>query len=166
MAPLRERREDIRLLGSYFLSRENQRHNRNVLIAPGAMAMMENYDWPGNVRQLENVIARVVIMSENGNVSAEDIAMILAEEASISVAPPEAAPQISETPPASTGRPYMRVQGDERRHIEEALHHSRGNKTLAARQLGISPRQLYYRPNSNSISLLNDPCARRFPGRR
>ena len=142
LPPLRQRREDIRLLASYFLIRENQRHGRNVVIEPAALTAMENYSWPGNVRQLENVMARLVIMAENWSISAAEMESVITEESRISVA----AMPADEPPPSSlAARPYERVRGDEHQHIREAMDLARGNKTAAARILGLSPRQLYYR---------------------
>jgi Nif-specific regulatory protein len=147
---LRERREDIRLLASYFLIRENQRHGRNVVLESDALAAMENYDWPGNVRQLENIIARLVIMTENGRISAAEIKDILAQEANINVGLPA---RVEQPMPIPLARPYERVKGDEHQRIRQALEDARGNKTVAARTLGMSPRQLYYRMQKLQIPL-------------
>jgi Nif-specific regulatory protein len=142
LPPLRARRDDIRLLASYFLIRENQRHGRNVVIDGDGFAVMEQYDWPGNVRQLENVIARIVIMADKRAIGGNAIKDILSEEASVKL---DSAMPLRNSTTAMTGRPYSRVSGDERYNIEQALRLARGNKTLAASQLGLSPRQLYYR---------------------
>jgi Nif-specific regulatory protein len=142
LPPLRERRDDIRLLASYFLIRENQRHGRNVVIEPDALTAMENYGWPGNVRQLENVIARLVIMAETWTISAAEMETVIAEESRISVG---AMQEIDHQKFSPQARPYERVRGDEHQHIREAMALSRGNKTAAARMLGMSARQLYYR---------------------
>jgi Nif-specific regulatory protein len=150
LPPLRARRDDIRLLASYFLIRENQRHGRNVVIDAEGYSVMEQYDWPGNVRQLENVIARTVIMSDNSTISGSDIQDVLGEEASISVDMPQPG---KEDFNAVSARPYSRVQGSERQTIEHALNLARGNKTQAASQLGLSPRQLYYRMKKLGIPL-------------
>jgi Nif-specific regulatory protein len=150
LPPLRARRDDIRLLASYFLIRENQRHNHNLVLENDALTAMENYDWPGNVRQLENVIARLVIMADNQSISAAEIEPILAEEAQISVET-----TVVEEIPSMTNinRPYERVKENDRRTITQALDQTRGNKTAAARSLGLTPRQLYYRLQKLDIPL-------------
>ncbi|MDT8385479.1 MAG: sigma 54-interacting transcriptional regulator [Gammaproteobacteria bacterium] len=150
LPPLRARRDDIRLLASYFLIRENQRHHRNVVIEAKGLSTLEEYDWPGNVRQLENVIARTVIMSDTSAVTEQDIQDILCEEATIDVEPPHSANESQNT---IAGRPYTRVNGNERQSIEDALRIAGGNKTLAANHLGLTPRQLYYRMNKLEIPL-------------
>ena len=63
MPPLRERREDIPVLTKFYLARYNKTFSRNFQeIAPAALELMEGYDWPGNIRELKNVIERICIM--------------------------------------------------------------------------------------------------------
>jgi Nif-specific regulatory protein len=150
LPPLRARHDDIRLLASYFLIRENQRHGRNVVLEGEALQAMENYDWPGNVRQLENVIARLVIMAENSSITATEINAILAEDYSIGI---PSMPQTDTPSNTVADRPYERVNEDERQSIIQALNSTRGNKTAAARKLGMTPRQLYYRIKKLEIPL-------------
>ena len=150
LPPLRARSDDIRLLASYFLIRENQRHGRNIVIEPEGLSIMETYDWPGNVRQLENVITRIVIMSDSSRISCEVIQDILSEEANINI---EKIRPGKEGQNTILARPYNRVIGDERQTIEDTLRLTAGNKTLAARQLGLTPRQLYYRLKKLDIPL-------------
>ena len=150
LPPLRARRDDIRLLASYFLIRENQRHGRNVVIDSDAFSIMEKYDWPGNVRQLENIIARTVIMSDNSSITSKYIQDVLCEEASINIETPVHYIKKNKT---ISDRPYNRVNGDECQSIESALNLSNGNKTLAAEHLGLSVRQLYYRMKKLDIPL-------------
>jgi Nif-specific regulatory protein len=147
---LRARREDIRLLASYFLIRENQRHGRNVIIDAEGLSIMETYDWPGNVRQLENIIARTVIMSDSNRITSKDIQDILSEEANILI---EKKQPTNQENMAMIGRPYNRVNGNEIQSIEKALKLTRGNKTLAAKHLGLTSRQLYYRLKKLNIPL-------------
>ncbi|WP_455198785.1 sigma 54-interacting transcriptional regulator [Kaarinaea lacus] len=150
LPPLRARQSDIRLLASYFMIRENQRHGRNVVLGSGAMEALENYSWPGNVRQLENVIVRLVIMTEDQNITAREIETILAEDAHIDTPNVLNEAPLTDTDPA---RPYQRVNTDEHQAIVQALDDARGNKTAAARKLGLTPRQLYYRMRKLDIPL-------------
>lgn len=150
LPPLRARLDDIRLLASYFLIRENQRHGRNVVIESEGLSIMEKYDWPGNVRQLENVVTRTVIMSGSSRISSKYIQDILSEEADINV---ESTRSIDEKKNTIFGRPYSRVNGDECQTIEDTLKLTNGNKTLAAKHLGLTPRQLYYRMKKLNIPL-------------
>jgi Nif-specific regulatory protein len=150
LPPLRARREDVRLLASYFLSRENQRHGRNIIIEADGFSIMEAFSWPGNVRQLENVITRTVIMSDSSRISRTDIQNILSEEANILIGKTQ--PSEHEHT-AMIARPYNRVNDDECQIIQETLTLTRGNKTLAASHLGLTPRQLYYRLKKLNIPL-------------
>lgn len=161
LPPLRERDGDIQLLALYFLSRANQIHRHNVVLSKDALKCLENYDWPGNVRQLENVIERLVIMSDTNLVSADEINLVLRQESQINVRDltsdtTKAAIVDDLRQPASranvpTTRPYNRVRNEEREAILTALLKARGNKTLAARHLGMSSRQLHYRLNKLAI---------------
>ena len=151
---LRERGSDIRLLASYFLSRENQRYGRNVVLLGDAMRLLENYAWPGNVRQLENVMTRLVIMSDSEGVSREQMEKLLQEESAIDIDQglPASSATAGAAPLAMPLRPYFRVDDQERERICDALRLSRGNKTSAAQYLGLSVRQLHYRVRKLGIS--------------
>lgn len=152
LPPLRERRGDVKLLALYFLNRENQRYSRNIVVSGGALELLEAYPWPGNVRQLENVMERLVLMMEGDIAMADDIHALLEQEADINLMSEKHFDRLAVPVPSQTvafdsmpARPYQRVTDEERKEIEEALRTARGNKTYAARQLGLTPRQLYYR---------------------
>ncbi len=150
---LRERRGDIRMLALYFLTRENQRYRRNLVLTGPALERLENYDWPGNVRQLENVIERAVIMAERELIFADDIEQLLKDE--LVVDGPAVVPisvggmhRVSPSPREHEDervRPYQRVDSMDGGDIVRAISVAKGNKTLAARTLGLTPRQLHYR---------------------
>jgi Nif-specific regulatory protein len=144
LPPLRERRGDIELLALYFLARYNQQRHRNVVFTKEALLRLERYDWPGNVRQLENVIERLVIMSDAETISADEIERILGAETAITLdgLNREGA---RETSAAPTFKPYKKVNAEERAAIIGALRAAGGNKTHAARLLVMSTRELYYR---------------------
>jgi PAS domain S-box-containing protein len=73
IAPLRERRDDIKPLTIFFLSRVNRKYETNKTISAGVHARMAVYDWPGNVRELENLVERLVVTSEGSTVTPEDL---------------------------------------------------------------------------------------------
>ncbi len=153
LPPLRQRKDDIELLALYFLNRCNQMHKRNVMLSDAAFTQLKHYEWPGNVRQLENVIERLVIMSDNDLISEEIIQAILNEESGVALEE-SGRPQTGAPQPSSfdlTPRPYSKVQPYERDTILEAIGKTGGNKTLAARTLGMTPRQLHYRLNKLDI---------------
>uniref|UniRef100_Q31JP1 Transcriptional regulator, NifA subfamily, Fis family n=1 Tax=Hydrogenovibrio crunogenus (strain DSM 25203 / XCL-2) TaxID=317025 RepID=Q31JP1_HYDCU len=84
LPPLRERDGDIRLLARHFLNQANQEYHTSAIYDKGAMAFLEDYEWPGNIRQLENVVKRSVLMADNGRlISARLIEKIIQEESAI-----------------------------------------------------------------------------------
>jgi len=121
--PLRARPADIPALAEFLLARAARRLGKTGLVlTPEAQARLMNYSWPGNVRELENLMERVAILCD-GEVRAEDLPIATAQ---------------------AQARP-LSWKEIERRAIEEALKRNHGNRTRAARELGISVRKLQYR---------------------
>ena len=126
--PLRERREDIRLLTQHFVSFYAAKNNRKLEgLTEDALKRLEAYAWPGNVRELENVIERGVVLARGSVIDVTD----LPEEVSGATPIPEGMLTIR------IGTPLAEV---EQRLLDETLRITRGNKTLTARLLGIDPR--------------------------
>ena len=154
LPPLRERREDIGLLASFFLDRAAQKQHRGRLeFAPEAMALLQRYDYPGNVRELENAIEHAVALTEGGEIGPHDLPAairtprMLASPAGASgshalAGAPAGAPAgaAQQTAPEATGHPNDTRPLDVvlREHVLAALTRHRGNATAAAKQLGIS----------------------------
>ena len=126
---------------------------------PGAIETLDGYPWPGNIRQLENLIKRAVLMSTDTVISHDLVKRILIDEDGIN-SPDVGRPSghsapVDRPPPAHYAvpdpasldglRPYARVREDEGERILEALRRHQGNKTRAAISLGMTPRQLRYR---------------------
>jgi Nif-specific regulatory protein len=164
LPPLRERYGDIRILARHFLDQANQDYASNVVFARDALDFFEHYDWPGNIRQLENVIKRCVLMADDErHITSAIVKQILEDERAISHnAPGLVLPEISptpsraetdnyRTPTAEQGfdtddkRNYWKVSKDEKDTIRAALKYCRGNKTRAAKMLNMTARQLNYR---------------------
>ena len=128
--PLRARREDIRQLAEYFLARHGTTLNPSVHgLSPAALAALESYDWPGNVRELEGVIQRALVLAGGETLDARDLPADLRPAA-----------------PAPPGLPWpadARLEDVERHWIEHVLNQCGGNKTQAARRLGIDPSTLW-----------------------
>lgn len=124
LPPLRERREDIRILTEEFLKKISRKINPGIKsISPEAMTIIANYSWPGNIRQLENAIERAVIMSESDRIRPEDL-------------PPE----ITEykTDDIQAGATLKEAQDNfKKTFILKSLNFSGGNKTKTAKTLGI-----------------------------
>ncbi len=84
---LREREGDIRLLARHFLNQANQEYHTSAIYDQGAMAFLEGYEWPGNIRQLENVVKRAVLMADKGRlISARLIEKSFRKKARLSTA--------------------------------------------------------------------------------
>ena len=128
--PLRERREDVAPLAEKFLSAYAAKHGRPASrFDAGALAALGLYDFPGNVRELANVVERAVIVSDGREVGAKDL--------------PEPVLASARTRALRERRPTLaELEAD---YIREVLAASRGNKSEAARVLGISRKNLYER---------------------
>jgi Nif-specific regulatory protein len=168
LPPLRSRQGDLPILARYFLNLANQEYGRNLSFGPGALEMLDGYPWPGNIRQLENLVKRAVLMSTDSLITRELIKQILSDEDGINA--PESSqfshshrpyyderPPLPSTPSSTPGvpdgmRPYARVREDERERILDALQRNQGNKTRAAIGLGMTPRQLRYRIQKLGLS--------------
>jgi two-component system, NtrC family, response regulator AtoC len=137
---LRERREDIPLLAGTILSRLNRLMNRRVEgIAPDALDYLKRYSFPGNVRELENILERAVIFSEQPLLQKQDLELrgiVLREGRSAS------AVQETETGEERTRYEPKTISELEREAVIRALHRWEGNRTRAAEELGISRRTL------------------------
>jgi DNA-binding NtrC family response regulator len=137
--PLDERREDIPLLVRHFLQDFNRRSGRESVIHPDAVALLTNASWPGNVRELENVIERLAIFSATGEITAADVERQMSSAAAM-------------TPPQPAA-PAQTLRENERQHILRALQEAEGNRSLAARRLGIERKTLYKKARRLGISL-------------
>ena len=136
MPPLRDRRDDIPLLVQAFLAEFNERNRRNVRgVSPAAVQALERYMWPGNIRELRNVIERAVILTRGDLIEVDHLPPDLL------LAPP---PPLPEALALTAG---MRVGEMEQRLIELTLEHTRNNKTRAAEMLGISVKTLHNKLN-------------------
>jgi PAS domain S-box-containing protein len=80
LPPLRDRKEEIPFLIKYFLNKFNSQYNMEKTIKTNALTMLLNYHWPGNVRQLQNVMERLIILSDGSTISPEDILYILGDQ--------------------------------------------------------------------------------------
>ncbi|MDX1961588.1 MAG: sigma-54 dependent transcriptional regulator [Pirellulales bacterium] len=129
LPPLRERTGDLPKLVEHFLGPEWK-------IDPAALAALERYSWPGNIRQLSNVLERAKILAENQIVTREDLPSEIAGDAVNADRHPA-----SDQPP--TQPPGDDLASIQRSHVLEVLIREKGNKARAARVLGINRRSLY-----------------------
>ena len=131
--PLRERREDVPLLAAYFLELMAKRLGKSVRgFSPEAQRLLVQYDYPGNVRELENAIERAVTLSEGKWIEAEDLPPVFSQ-----------ARLLPEGRAGAEDRDSWTLEQVERDHIARVLARHRGNLAHAARQLGISRTTLW-----------------------
>jgi DNA-binding NtrC family response regulator len=134
LPPLRERREDIPILANYFREKsEREFGKRKTRFSEDAQMYLMRYDYPGNVRELENIVERAVVLAEGGEITAADLP------------PPVREPGI---PLLGKGAafPYsenLTLAQLEAEHIRRVLVHTAGNTTKAAKSLGISRSTLW-----------------------
>ncbi len=140
--PLRERRDDIRPLAESILARLEKRIGLTGLkLSTEAWRALETYDYPGNVRELENVLERAVTLSGSGTVEAEHIRLRSVPRAGSASA--SHAPTIAQ--PEGGGALTDQLEHLERDAIIKALEQTRYNKTAAAKLLGVTYRALRYK---------------------
>jgi len=145
LPPLRQRKEDLPLLIQSFIAEFNARNNKHVsAIDPAAMRILEQYSWPGNVREVRNVIERAVILASGEFVEMKHLPPLVTES-------PDVVKPIVSLGPGTT------VEEAERQLILMTLEHTRDNKTRAAEILGISLKTLH-----NKLNKLRG----RVPGKR
>ncbi len=146
--PLRERRGDVPQLAAFILKalagKSGQEAGR---LSPGALEALEAYDFPGNVRELENILERAMAMSDGTSIEASDLML---PQRGARPAPPDAVPAGAAAAPAAPapsadGGLDDYISNIERTAIVKALEESRYNKTAAARKLGITFRALRYK---------------------
>lgn len=138
MPPLRDRKEDIPLLVQAFLkdaAKENEKPFREL--TPEAMACILEYDWPGNVRELRTAIEHGVVMCSASRIGTRDLPVAVRQDASSAIT--DSVTEGARAPDA------LDLRHAERAYIFRALEESGGNRTMAAKRLGISRRTLHRR---------------------
>jgi two-component system response regulator HydG len=144
MPPLREREGDVPELAKYFLEQFGKKYKRTGLkLAPAVLALFSQYRWPGNVRELENTIERLVIFARRQVIDVEDLR--LAGVRIVERLEPTARPNLDQAEGGGPGRgpkgpfPLSEV---EKAHILSILDYTGGNRSEAARLLGIDRKTL------------------------
>jgi two-component system response regulator HydG len=134
--PLRERKEDIPLLAEYFLSHSKLAINTRKYFSQNAMNALQSYNWPGNVRELSNVVDRAVVFS--GDEDVIDLKQLPKEVIRFAAATHQSPPVRPHHRGLDPAVPLKKLSEMEMDHIKEALGWAKGNRTHAARILGIS----------------------------
>jgi transcriptional regulator with PAS, ATPase and Fis domain len=122
LPPLRERRGDIPLLARFFLNKYNGRYNRDVKLMDSGLKALQDYTWPGNVRQLQHMIERLTILADRVDADAVFDALTAME---------------------SREKPVETLADAEEDQIRRVLAATGGNKSKAAQILGIERKTLY-----------------------
>ncbi len=146
LPPLRDRKEDLPILVQAFLNEFNSRHGRSLTaVDPRAMQAIESYAWPGNVRQLRNVIERATIVAKGPFIQFGDLPPLVESGKGTHV---EAGATTDQEATRLAGlAPGTTVEEAERRLILMTLEHTKNNKTRAAEMLGISLKTLHNKLN-------------------
>ena len=134
MPPLRDRYEDIPLLSEHFLDRFRDEFNRpDIKIAPAAMKTLQNYEWPGNVRQLKNLLMKICLLASHDLISPMTVL---------------------ENLPRPQSEPGQSLGDIEKNCVIDALKKAKGNMTIASRALNISYDKLRYKIKKFEIEKL------------
>jgi two-component system response regulator HydG len=159
--PLRERKEDIPVLAQHFLRLYAAKNNRRLEgFSDDVLGCLEAYSWPGNVRELENVVERAVVLARGSRIEIADLPESLTERSVMLVRgqtgegtrapdlPAGAAGATEGVFKIRVGTPLAEV---EQRLLEETLRLTKGNKTLAARILGIDPKTVFRKLKAGEV---------------
>ncbi len=139
LPPLRERREDIPLLVEFFLDKYSRKMGMRARVGDGVMDRLTMYDYPGNVREIENMVEQAVALSSGGVITVDDIL-----------------PQAPRKPSHTTGRTLADIVDDaEREAVEAALRANDGSRERAAEALDISPTTLWRKMTRLGITFEN-----------
>jgi two-component system, NtrC family, response regulator HydG len=127
LPPLRERKEDISLLSEYYIKQFSEQYcKEEILIMDDTLEKLEQYHWPGNIRELSHAIERAVILNKSGTLRPEDFIL-----------------KIKPQPALVIDEPMVRVEDYERKAIKNALNNNNGNLSRAADDLGLARTTLY-----------------------
>ncbi|MCX5892971.1 MAG: sigma-54 dependent transcriptional regulator, partial [Deltaproteobacteria bacterium] len=129
--PLRERRQDIELLLDHFLDKVSKEYGRRFYLSQKALEILQDYAWPGNVREMENLVERLCIVVESAEIGVKDLPSYLAPAAKLGQAADQAF--------------LSRLKEMEKREILAALERNRWIQSQAAMDLGLTLRQIGYR---------------------
>jgi DNA-binding NtrC family response regulator len=139
VSPLRERKSDIPLLVNAFLKESNRENSKNVsYIDPEAMERLVNYDWPGNARELRNIIESIVVMSTSDRIESTDLPVNIRG--------------MESSQPSTITQPGMSMEEIEKEAIRKALEDTDGNRTRAAEILKIGLRTLHRKIQKYGLS--------------
>lgn len=133
LPPLRERKEDISLLANHFLKKLSQKYRKRALeFTADALSAMKDYHWPGNIREIEHLVERAVIISDNEKIETSDLHFSTKKAAVDSVA-------------------NLNIEETEKTLIQQAMQKHQGNISRAAKDLGLTRAALYRRLEKHQL---------------
>jgi two-component system response regulator AtoC len=153
--PLRERAIDIEALALHFCGAAGRANGRaGAMLDADALDLLKTQPWPGNVRQLQNFVERLVVLSDNPRISKREVAAQLTTLASpkMSLAAAGGFSAAESAPQSTVVELEQAVRVAEKRALEKALKSSQGNRSVAARLLGISRRTLYNKLEEHGLA--------------
>jgi PAS domain S-box-containing protein len=149
LPPLRERREDIPLLVEHFVEKFNRLQGKRVAdVADDVLAILMSHDFPGNIRELENILEYAFVLCRGGRIEPEHLP-----------------PSLREQPPLTGAgrRKALTLRDLETLHIRDALRRCHGNRAAAARELGIDPSTLFRKLKTLRIQVAEGDGRKRKP---
>ncbi|HEY0704907.1 MAG TPA: sigma-54 dependent transcriptional regulator [Candidatus Acidoferrales bacterium] len=151
LPPLRERREDIRVLAEYFIKQlDEQNHWKAKTLSAAGLVELEKYSWPGNVRELRNVMERILLFETTGDIQAATVLRALPQSAASAVA---ASGTANLAGALATGMLSQRVEAFERDTILTVLKQNHHHMTNTAKALGLERSHLYKKCQQLGIDL-------------
>jgi DNA-binding NtrC family response regulator len=127
LPPLRDRKEDISLIANYYLNMYSEQYEKQGIKLKGdTIDKLEEYNWPGNIRELAHAVERAVILCKSGTLTPEDFIL-----------------RVKSKPDNIDDEPAIRVEDYERRAISRAMSKHNGNLSKAAEEIGIARSTLY-----------------------
>ncbi|MGB5716889.1 MAG: helix-turn-helix domain-containing protein, partial [Gammaproteobacteria bacterium] len=144
LPPLRERLDDVGMLAPNLLEVISRTMSRNFVLSPDAIEQLKQYQYPGNVRELRNIlfIAATHSSSGTGEIDAETVVKVLQMHAQAQVASPRTV-EVATIPAAPAPGPGASLHDVEAQHISQLLQEHHNNRRKVAQALGISERTLY-----------------------
>lgn len=148
--PLRERKEDIMLLVKHFVHKYNNEFNKNVHHIPAETErLLLEYHWPGNIRELKNVIERAVLISSNGTLQPE---LGVTADSRRKITTGDAVNDMCDNGDGNDGLNVRSLANIEKQHIQRVLNETSWRRTEAARILGINRTTLYNKIKEYGLS--------------
>ena len=132
-SPLRERKEDIKAIGEYYLAKYAKEFRKTISFAPDTLEILTSFSWPGNVRQLQNTIERGAVLVKNDLFTPDDLPLEISGEFRSKM-------EVSKAGGIST-----QLEQIEREAIRQVLEKNNWNQTHSAKELGIGRTALQYK---------------------